>query len=492
MCIQLFRAIAFALLVAGAPAVTVVLYPFELPAAESDVLAPERANATSDLQPIHFPNRLECTDPHARQPNSVIDPANSLKRAGRSICPVAQADVNPNVSRQCGPCYQSGGSCVRDCTQCCPQEDITLPCPGRCGPPPAPSFTIEATVTWRRNPDLPTFRPPTPEWHYSGPLGTVQTSITVQSVSGFSGPVNITVSCCNDGTANPMIPSGAIESVTVSVPRDGQATFVSKVDLVRQGNDSCPETAHTCAYYIWPRYGDDFLVTVTATSAAFTPPPYGFPFSIWPGAGVTDTTCTGSNCPDGPVCSDRYSEEIPLALMAKQLASTPMPLTFTIFGKNVLLLSATNPIVWTIEWTIEDSPNLSWDQTSIALYNGAQTEAQILSFIACGQDPLPLLDVVNGQPSQTVSLKPIGDSHTLIYRRRFCASDAPWGCQSYAWHDVAIFGAEAFWSIASGKKMTLTVRDCPGCTPVCVLCIDIPLLTGFVPPYIPFPPRGNP
>jgi hypothetical protein len=116
-----------------------------------------------------------------------------------------------------------------------------------------------------------------------------------------------------------------------------------------------------------------------------------------------------------------------------------------------------NPPVWTIWWNIEDSPELSWDQTRITLVNEAQTEAGLLDFIGCGQAPNggPILDVGGvGQPNnnpQTKLFTPMGGADTLIYRRVFCANT----CE---WFPLAIFGVEAFWPLVSGKTMTIRLR----------------------------------
>lgn len=128
----------------------------------------------------------------------------------------------------------------------------------------SPCFQIMATPTWVRN-AAPTYTPP--GVGYNGPLGHVEVYITVQSTGGFAGVVNLALSCCNDGTDNPMVPSGPLPSVNVDVPLNGTANTTYDIDLVRQGNvTSCPETVHTCPYYLWPRYGEGFLVTIVATS----------------------------------------------------------------------------------------------------------------------------------------------------------------------------------------------------------------------------------
>jgi hypothetical protein len=87
-----------------------------------------------------------------------------------------------------------------------------------------PCFVIEATPTWVRNLDMPTYTPP--GFEVNGPLGTVHLAITVRSMNGFVGLVNLAFSCCNDGTDNPMVPSGPLPPADVAVnPVSGPTSF---------------------------------------------------------------------------------------------------------------------------------------------------------------------------------------------------------------------------------------------------------------------------
>lgn len=220
---------------------------------------------------------------------------------------------------------------------------------------------------------------------------------------------------------------------------------------MRQGNvTSCPETEHTCPYYLWPRYDDSFLVIITATgSAGGNGPPSGWPFAIWPGVvaecpGDVPDNCVswkGSNDPEGPACSQQWLEEEPMRFLALVMRQTTPPWVITFFGTSA------TPLEWAMTWTVVDSPSFPWDQTTLDM-EAKKGEAIIDRFIDCGDWNSPIFDVFPGQPNQTVLLSPKDGGMTITYRR-----------YSHQWYDLTLFGVGAFWPLVAGKSIVIKLVD---------------------------------
>jgi hypothetical protein len=356
-CIQLFRTVLFALLAAGATAVTVVLYSFELPAAES--------------------------------------------KSGHRIGVPASA---PTVS-------------------------ITA----------APNAGFEAT-------DIP------------GSLAAVlKATITVQSVNGFAGSLNLAVSCCYDVMAGANTESSFADPITpvsFDLPPNGQYTWPISLILHQSpmSAGSCDPNQHSCP--TWKPHFGTFLAVITLTGS-YTEGT-NFSFYILPGGEkVLQPSCSAkADCGEyRPSCwgTGDLPELIPLGPDVKLLADTMVGTTgndeFVYFFQHL----APGPAA--IKWNVQEDPTLPYHQSRITFVDDTDDKAGMagVSLPECG-GAYPALTY--GKPAQTVLIDAFGTSgfqgpDTLAFSRVNGNPPPPM-------EPLAVFGQEAFWFIAGGRNITIT------------------------------------
>jgi sugar lactone lactonase YvrE len=281
-------------------------------------------------------------------------------------------------------------------------------------PPAGADLTVSASPG--QSPGIPDLSPPQ----------TATSTITVQPISQFSGPVVLSASCCFD----------VILQRTVSVP--GVTFSLSPDRMLLTGNGSQTSTL-TLTSSGAPFFGK-LLVPVTATSeiAPSIKKSTNVGFTVLPKAEPAPS------CHPGPeVLTIGHLVQ---NLITRKEANPPASTTI------IAIVAKTTNDLW--KWTIEDDSSLTADEATIVLDNAVGWEKEITT-AGCPSAGM----TIRAKGGKQLEMKIMKPDSTIILRKPVCTFAFLW-CWSTSWRDVAIFAEPAFWRMFGGKKSTLRwVRD---------------------------------
>jgi hypothetical protein len=273
-------------------------------------------------------------------------------------------------------------------------------------PPAGAGLTVSASPG--QSPGIPDLSPPQ----------TATSTITVQSINQFSGPVVLSASCCFD----------VITQRTVSVP--GVTFSLSPDRLIFTGSGSQTATL-TLTSSGAPFFGK-LLVPVTATSEN-TPSVTG---ATNVGFTVLPNSEPAPSCRPGAFVAS-LSDKVKQLIDLKEVDPTASKLVIAIVPRG-------RAGDW-VRWTIEEDSSLNPNVAKIVLENAVGWEKEITT-VGCPSAGMTIR-VAGGNKAEMIVTPP---DTTIVLRKPVCN----FLCLSTSWRDVAVFAEPAFWRVFGGKKST--------------------------------------